>query len=174
MLRLFILVILLIAQPVSAQTQQAAVAMPDSYSADVARQVLEDGGNAVDAAVAANFVLAVTLPEAGNIGGGGFMLIYKDNQADFLDYREKAPLAAHKDMYLDDKGNVIQEKPLYGILASGVPGAVMGMWQAHQKYGTKVSPDKTGYLAGRRRLYAAPQAGELSQTLYPTRQAEPP
>ncbi|GGD70080.1 gamma-glutamyltransferase [Lacimicrobium alkaliphilum] len=137
MLRLFILVVLLVSQPVVAQTQQAAVAMPDSYSADVARQVLEEGGNAVDAAVAANFVLAVTLPEAGNIGGGGFMLIYKDNQADFLDYREKAPLAAHKDMYLDAKGNVIQEKPLYGILASGVPGAVMGMWQAHQKYGTK-------------------------------------
>ncbi|WP_088331490.1 gamma-glutamyltransferase [Lacimicrobium sp. SS2-24] len=137
MLRLYILIILLFTQPAFAQTQQAAVAMPDSYSADVARQVLENGGNAIDAAVAANFVLAVTLPEAGNIGGGGFMLIYKDNEASFLDYREKAPMAAHKDMYLDEAGKVVQEKPLYGILASGVPGAVMGMWQAHQKHGTK-------------------------------------
>ncbi|CAM3879254.1 gamma-glutamyltranspeptidase [Pseudoalteromonas mariniglutinosa NCIMB 1770] len=118
------------------KTAQAAVAMPDSYSSDTARAILEQGGNAVDAAIAAQFVLAVTLPEAGNIGGGGFMLIQKDGQGDFIDYRETAPSAAHRDMYLDDKGNVIANKSVYGIHASGVPGSVAGMWLAHQKHGT--------------------------------------
>ncbi len=116
---------------------QSAVAMPDIYSAEVAKTVLESGGNAVDAAIAVQFTLAVTLPEAGNIGGGGFMTIYKDGKADFLDYREVAPLAAHKDMYLDKNKNVIPNLSLYGILSSGVPGTVEGMWQAHKKYGTQ-------------------------------------
>jgi len=116
--------------------QQAAVAMPDSYSADVAADILKQGGNAVDAAIAAQFVLAVTLPEAGNIGGGGFMLIYKDDKADFLDYRETAPLKAHRDMYLDKEGKVIKGQSLFGALASGVPGTVDGMWQAHKKHGS--------------------------------------
>ncbi|MBB1409334.1 gamma-glutamyltransferase [Pseudoalteromonas sp. SG44-17] len=120
----------------SGKTAQAAVAMPDSYSSDVARAILEQGGNAVDAAIAAQFVLAVTLPEAGNIGGGGFMLIQKDGQGDFIDYRETGPIAAHRDMYLDDKGNVVANKSIYGIHASGVPGSVAGMWLAHQKHGT--------------------------------------
>ncbi len=115
----------------------AALAMPDSYSAQTVKKILEDEGNAVDAAIAAQFVLAVTLPEAGNIGGGGFMTIYKDKKADFLDYREVAPERAHRDMYLDKKGNVIPYLSLYGILSSGVPGTVDGMWQAHQKYGSK-------------------------------------
>ncbi|MEH6393453.1 gamma-glutamyltransferase [Pseudoalteromonas sp.] len=118
------------------KTSQAAVAMPDSYSSDTARAILEQGGNAVDAAIAAQFVLAVTLPEAGNIGGGGFMLIQKDGKGDFIDYRETAPSAAHRDMYLDDKGEVITNKSVYGIHASGVPGSVAGMWLAHQKHGT--------------------------------------
>lgn len=116
---------------------QSAVAMPDSYSATEAKKVLQNGGNAIDAAIAAQFVLAVTLPEAGNIGGGGFMTIYKDGTSDFLDYRETAPAAAHKDMYLDEQKNVIPNLSLYGILSSGVPGTVEGMWQAHKKYGTK-------------------------------------
>jgi len=116
--------------------EQAAVAMPDSYSADVAADILKQGGNAVDAAIAAQFVLAVTLPEAGNVGGGGFMLIYKDKQTQFLDYREQAPLKAHRDMYLDEQGNVIKGKSLFGVLSSGVPGTVDGMWQAHKKYGS--------------------------------------
>jgi len=115
----------------------SAIAMPDKFSAEVVQRVLNDGGNAVDAAIAAQFVLAVTLPEAGNVGGGGFMLIYKDNKAQFLDYREVAPLQAHRDMYLDKQGNVIPNKSLYSILSTGVPGTVDGMWQAHQKYGTK-------------------------------------
>jgi len=83
--------------PTSAK-QSAALAMPDSYSAEVAKQILEEGGNAVDAAIAAQFVLAVTLPEAGNIGGGGFMTIYKDEKSDFLDYREVAPKRAYREM----------------------------------------------------------------------------
>jgi gamma-glutamyltranspeptidase/glutathione hydrolase len=116
--------------------QQAAVAMPDSFSADVSAQILAQGGNAIDAAIAAQFVLAVTLPEAGNIGGGGFMVIYKDNVANFLDYREVAPAKAHRDMYLDENGHVIPFQSLYGVLSSGVPGTVDGMWQAHKKYGS--------------------------------------
>ena len=116
--------------------EQAAVAMPDSYSADVSANILKLGGNAVDAAIAAQFVLAVTLPEAGNIGGGGFMLVYKDNKAEFLDYREQAPIAAHRDMYLDKSGEVIPGKSLFGVLAAGVPGTVDGMWQAHKKHGS--------------------------------------
>ncbi|SEL55255.1 gamma-glutamyltranspeptidase / glutathione hydrolase [Colwellia chukchiensis] len=119
-----------------AKLSSAAVAMPDGYSADVAAKILAQGGNAVDAAIAAQFVLAVTLPEAGNVGGGGFMVIYKDKQSDFLDYREVAPLKAHRDMYLDDAGNVIANLSLYGALSAGVPGTVDGMWQAHKKYGS--------------------------------------
>ncbi|MFT6954250.1 MAG: gamma-glutamyltranspeptidase/glutathione hydrolase [Glaciecola sp.] len=115
---------------------KAAVAMPDSYSADVAKEILQKGGNAVDAAIAAQFVLAVTLPEAGNIGGGGFMLIYKDGEGDFIDYREQAPLSAHKDMYLDEQGNVVPNQSVIGVLSSGVPGTVAGMWLAHEKHGS--------------------------------------
>ncbi|MDN3490560.1 MULTISPECIES: gamma-glutamyltransferase [unclassified Pseudoalteromonas] len=116
--------------------KQSAVAMPDTFSAHAAKAVLEQGGNAVDAAIAAQFVLGVTLPEAGNIGGGGFMLIHKDGQGDFIDYRETAPSAAHRDMYLDEQGQVIENKSIYGIHASGVPGSVAGMWLAHKKHGT--------------------------------------
>ncbi|MDZ7643088.1 MAG: gamma-glutamyltransferase [Woeseiaceae bacterium] len=114
----------------------AAVAMPDGYGADVAEAVLRDGGNAVDAAVAAGFALAVTYPEAGNIGGGGFMLIHMDGRQYFLDYRETAPLAAHRDMYLDDDGNVVEGASLVGHLAVGVPGTVAGLWEAHRRFGT--------------------------------------
>ena len=116
--------------------KQSALAMPDTFSAHAAKAVLEQGGNAVDAAIAAQFVLAVTLPEAGNIGGGGFMLIHKDGKGDFIDYRETAPSAAHRDMYLDEQGQVIENKSIYGIHASGVPGSVAGMWLAHKKHGT--------------------------------------
>ena len=120
---------------------QAGVAMPDKFSADVAADILSKGGNAVDAAIAAQFVLAVTLPEAGNIGGGGFMLVHKDGKNDFIDYREKAPLAASRDMYLDEEGNVIPYKSVFGIFSSGVPGTVSGMWLAHKKYGTMAWED---------------------------------
>ncbi len=118
------------------QTTERAVAMPDSYSAAVARDVLTKGGNAVDAAIASAFVLAVTYPEAGNIGGGGFMLIHMKGKSQFLDYRETAPMASTADMYLDDKGEHDPRASLVGPLASGVPGTVSGMWAAHQSYGT--------------------------------------
>ena len=116
--------------------RQAAAATPDSYAADIAANVIEKGGNAVDAAVAVGFSLAVTYPEAGNIGGGGFMVLYFDGKPWFLDYRETAPAAAHRDMYLDDKGEVIPDLSLIGHKASGVPGTVAGLWAAHQRFGS--------------------------------------
>ncbi|KUM51512.1 gamma-glutamyltransferase [Rheinheimera sp. EpRS3] len=115
---------------------QAAVASPDQYGALVAEQILKKGGNAVDAAVATAFTLAVTYPEAGNIGGGGFMTLWFDGKAYFLDYREIAPAAAHRDMYLDEEKQVIENLSLIGHKASGVPGTVMGLWQAHQRFGS--------------------------------------
>ncbi|MEL6945492.1 MAG: gamma-glutamyltransferase, partial [Bacteroidota bacterium] len=94
------------------------------------------GGNAVDAVIAVQFALAVVYPRAGNIGGGGFMVIRQaDGSTNALDYREKAPAAASRDMYLDSAKNVIQGLSTIGHLASGVPGTVAGMWEAHQKYG---------------------------------------
>ena len=98
-----------------------AVAAPDQYGAEVAAQVLKRGGNAVDAAVATAFTLAVTYPEAGNIGGGGFMTIFFDGKPYFLDYRETAPAAATRDMYLDEKGEVIENLSMVGARAAGVP-----------------------------------------------------
>ncbi|RBP53365.1 gamma-glutamyltransferase [Arenicella xantha] len=125
-----------VSQPVDRQqTQAAAYAMPDKYSAQVVEAVLREGGNAIDAAVAAGFTLAVTFPEAGNIGGGGFLLTRFEGQNYFLDYREKAPLAAHRDMYLDATGEVVDRASLVGIRAAGVPGTVDGLWRAHQRFG---------------------------------------
>ena len=113
----------------------AAVAIPDKYGAQVAEDVLRAGGNAVDAAVAVGFSMAVTFIDAGNIGGGGFMMIYMDGTPAFLDYREAAALAAHRDMYLDEDGEVIENASLIGAQAAGVPGTVAGLWEAHQRYG---------------------------------------
>lgn len=112
-----------------------AVAAPDQYGAQVAAEILKKGGNAVDAAVATAFTLAVTYPEAGNIGGGGFMTLYMDGKPYFLDYREVAPKAASRNMYLDEKGEIIENLSLVGARAAGVPGTVMGLWEAHQKFG---------------------------------------
>jgi len=120
------------AQP--AQLKSGAVAAPDKYGALAAREVLKAGGNAVDAAVATAFTLAVTYPEAGNLGGGGFMTLYVDGKPYFLDYRETAPAAATATMYLDAKGDVTSHS-LYGNLAAGVPGTVRGMADAHKRFG---------------------------------------
>jgi gamma-glutamyltranspeptidase / glutathione hydrolase len=99
-------------------------------------EIMQAGGNAVDAAVATGFALAVVHPPAGNIGGGGFMLIrMADGQTHFLDYREKAPAAATRDMYLDAQGNVIAGASEIGYKSIGVPGSVAGMVYAEQKYG---------------------------------------
>ena len=114
----------------------AAVAMPDRYGAAVAEQILAAGGNAVDAGIAAGFALAVSYPEAGNIGGGGFMLIRMKGDNAFIDYRETAPLAADRDMYLDENGDVIPRMSLVGHLSVGVPGTVAGFWEAHQRFGS--------------------------------------
>jgi gamma-glutamyltranspeptidase/glutathione hydrolase len=113
----------------------SAIAVADKFSADAAEQIFKEGGNAVDAAVAIAFTLAVTYPEAGNIGGGGFMTLYVNGKPYFLDYREKAPLAATRNMYLDDKGNVIKGMSLFGYRAAGVPGTVEGMWEAQRRFG---------------------------------------
>lgn len=122
--------------PVFALTLEGgAVAAPDQYGAEVAAQILKKGGNAVDAAVATAFTLAVTYPEAGNIGGGGFMTLFVKGKPYFLDYRETAPKAANRDMYLDEKGEVIENMSLVGARAAGVPGTVMGLWEAHRKFG---------------------------------------
>jgi gamma-glutamyltranspeptidase/glutathione hydrolase len=108
---------------------------------DAGVEILAKGGNAVDAAVAVGFALAVVLPQAGNIGGGGFMLIrpasknLAEGQPRFLDYREKAPAAASANMYLDDKGNVVPKLSTVGMKASGVPGTVAGLTYAEKKYG---------------------------------------
>ena len=119
----------------SNSTRQAAIAVSDQYAASVAEEVLLAGGNAVDAAVATGFALAVTYIDAGNIGGGGFMLIHMDGNAYFLDYRETAPMKAHRDMFLDENGNVVKNSTLIGPRAAGVPGTVAGFWAAHQKFG---------------------------------------
>ena len=110
--------------------------MPDRYGAMVSEEILAAGGNAVDAGIAAGFALAVTFPEAGNIGGGGFMLIRMNDENAFVDYREKAPLAADRDMYLDENGDVIPGASLIGHLSVGVPGTVAGFWAAHERYGS--------------------------------------
>ena len=119
----------------AAELNAGAVAAPDEYGAKVAAQILKAGGNAVDAAVATAFTLAVTYPEAGNIGGGGFMTLYVDGKPYFLDYRETAPRAASKGMYLNEKGEVIENLSLIGSKAAGVPGTVLGLWEAHKKFG---------------------------------------
>jgi len=101
----------------------------------VGLNILRRGGNAIDAAVATGFALAVTLPSYGNIGGGGFMVIrFEDGRTTTIDFREKAPAAASRDMYLDEEGNVIKGLSTTGILASGAPGSVRGLGLAHEKY----------------------------------------
>ena len=107
--------------------------------------MMQAGGNAVDAAVATGFALAVVHPQAGNLGGGGFMLIRTaDGQTHFLDYREKAPAAATATMYLDAKGNVVEDASLVGYKAIGVPGSVAGLAYAQKKYGRLPLPQVMG------------------------------
>jgi gamma-glutamyltranspeptidase/glutathione hydrolase len=118
--------------------QQGMVASQEELATKAGLQVLKEGGNAVDAAVTIGFTLAVTLPQAGNLGGGGFMLIHlaDKNQTIALDYREKAPLKATKDMFLDAQGNVDQKKSQFSHLSVGVPGTVAGLVMALENYGT--------------------------------------
>ena len=114
----------------------AMVVSAHPIASQVGKRILQQGGNAIDAAIATQLALAVVYPSAGNIGGGGFMLIrLHDGRVDGLDYREKAPAAATTGMYLDSLGEVIPEMSQIGHLAHGVPGTVAGLEAAHQKYG---------------------------------------
>lgn len=114
----------------------AMVVSAHPLASEAGKNVLKAGGNAIDAAVAVHFTLAVVYPNAGNIGGGGFMVGYIPGVGSFaLDFREQAPLAAFRDMYLDNQGTVIPDLSLLGCLAAGVPGSVDGIWEAHQRYG---------------------------------------
>ncbi|MDP1677595.1 MAG: gamma-glutamyltransferase [Bacteroidota bacterium] len=119
------------------RAKHGMVVSADPLASKAGMEILKKGGNAVDAAVAVGFALAVTYPAAGNIGGGGFMNIrFADGRCFAIDYREKAPGKATRDMYLDSAGNFISEKSTIGHLAAGVPGAVAGMLTGLEKYGT--------------------------------------
>jgi gamma-glutamyltranspeptidase/glutathione hydrolase len=121
--------------PVAAEN--GMVASAQHLASEVGVEVLKRGGNAVDAAVAVGYALAVVYPEAGNIGGGGFMtIVLADGRETFIDFREKAPLAATRDMYLDAKGEVVKGLSTRGYLAVAVPGTVGGLEYAREKYGT--------------------------------------
>src|SRR5215208_4868130 len=124
-------------EPVRAR--HGIVASTNEVASRVGVEIMKRGGNAVDAAIAVAFALAVTHPAAGNLGGGGFMMIrLKDGRTTAIDYREMAPAAAHRDVYLDKNGNVIEGEggPLIGYRAAGVPGTVRGMELALKKYGS--------------------------------------
>jgi hypothetical protein len=122
--------------PVAAENGMVVTAQ--HLATHVGVDVLKSGGNAVDAAVAVGYALAVVYPAAGNLGGGGFMTIQlADGRKTFLDFREKAPLAATANMYLDKDGNVVPDLSTRGHLAVGIPGTVSGMEMALTKYGTK-------------------------------------
>jgi gamma-glutamyltranspeptidase/glutathione hydrolase len=121
-------------QPV--RTKHAMVVSIHHEATDAGVEILKDGGNAIDAAVATGFALAVVHPIAGNLGGGGFMLVhFASGKSTFIDYRERAPLAATANMYLDAKGNVVPDASITGYKAIGVPGSVAGMVYAEKKYG---------------------------------------
>jgi gamma-glutamyltranspeptidase/glutathione hydrolase len=119
------------------------VASENQLASQVGLDVLKKGGNAVDAAVAIGFALAVALPNAGNLGGGGFMIVHdaKSGKDTAIDFREKAPAAAGRDMYLDEKGNVVPNKSLYTHASIGVPGTVAGLLYALDHYGTRQRGD---------------------------------
>ncbi len=117
--------------------QSAMVASAHPLASQIGKDILKSGGNAFDAAIAMQFALAVVYPVAGNIGGGGFAVFREENgNVGSLDFREKAPKSAHKDMYLDADGNVIPKLSTEGHKAAGVPGSVDGMFKLHEKYGS--------------------------------------
>ena len=121
----------------------AVVVTRHHLATDVGAEILEIGGNAVDSAVAIAFALAVVNPSAGNLGGGGFLLYYNadENKTYALDYRERAPIAANENMFLDADGNVIKNLSLNSYLAAGIPGTVKGMFTIHELFGSKSMED---------------------------------
>jgi gamma-glutamyltranspeptidase/glutathione hydrolase len=125
------------AAPQELESNQGMVVASQHLASDVGAAILRQGGNAVDAAVAVGYALAVTHPCCGNLGGGGFMTIHlADGRNIFINFREKAPLAARADMFLDARGNVAGNRSVDGYLAAGVPGTVMGLETARQRLGT--------------------------------------
>lgn len=138
--RLFLSFFLLVCGAGSSCSQpysKGAVSSAHKLATEAGIDVLQSGGNAVDASVAVGFVLAVVYPQAGNIGGGGFMVIHSSNALNTtIDYREKAPSLSHRNMYLDSQGNVVSGLSTLGHLAAGVPGSVAGLLYALEKYGT--------------------------------------
>ncbi|WP_299806165.1 gamma-glutamyltransferase [uncultured Shewanella sp.] len=168
------------AQPIWAK--HGMVSSQEALATQAGVEILKQGGNAVDAAVAVGFSLAVTLPRAGNIGGGGFMLVHlsEPNKTIAIDYREMAPSKAHRDIFLDEKGNPVNKLSREHGLAVGVPGTVMGMELALEKYGTMtmkqvtdaaikmakegiiVTPDLQASLSGlKRRIAQWPSSAEI-------------
>ena len=137
---LFLLARGLVAQaaaPLEMESSNGMVVSSQHFASDVGADILRQGGNAVDAAVAVGYALAVTHPCCGNLGGGGFMMIHlADGRNTFINFREKAPLAARADMFLDARGGVLGKKSVDGYLAVGIPGTVMGLETAREKYGT--------------------------------------
>jgi gamma-glutamyltranspeptidase/glutathione hydrolase len=125
------------AAPLELESDRGMVVSSQHLASEAGAAILRQGGNAIDAAVAVGYALAVTHPCCGNLGGGGFMLIhFAGGNNTFINFREKAPLAAGPDMFLDAAGKVVSSRSLEGYLAVGVPGTVMGLETARQKYGT--------------------------------------
>ena len=175
-------------QKLISEGNQSMVSTQHFLATQVGVDILEKGGNAYDASVAIGFALAVVLPRAGNIGGGGFMVIYDSNDKNnySIDYREKAPLISTTNMYLDENGTVIDNKSTLGYLASGVPGTVAGLWSVHQRFGSmrwseliepaiKLAEDGfeiTPYMADmlikyNEKLSAFEETNKIFQTYYP-------
>lgn len=120
------------------ETTNGVVVSAEPLASEVGMRILEGGGNAIDAAVGTGFALAVTYPTAGNLGGGGFMVIrFADGRTTTIDFRERAPGNSDRDMYLDDSGEFIPDKSQFGATAAGVPGSPAGLLYALKKYGTK-------------------------------------
>jgi gamma-glutamyltranspeptidase / glutathione hydrolase len=129
------------ASPPALEASAGMVVTAQHFASEAGAAVLRQGGNAVDAAVAVGYALAVTHPCCGNLGGGGFMTIHlADGRNTFINFREKAPLAARADMFLDPHGNPISDRSVNGYLAVGVPGTVLGLETARQEYGTLARP----------------------------------
>ena len=126
-----------VSKPTGLVVTKAMVVSAREEASKIGADIMKRGGNAFDAMVGTELALAVAFPFAGNIGGGGFMVYRKANgEVGSLDYREKAPLAATKDMFLDSEGNVIKGKSTQTALAIGVPGTIAGVFALHKKYGT--------------------------------------
>ena len=125
------------AVPLELESNSGMVVTSQHLASEVGAAILREGGNAIDAAVGVGYALAVTHPCCGNLGGGGFMVIhFAEGKNTFINFRERAPLAARADMLLDAQGNVVSNRSLTGYLAVGVPGTVMGLETARRKYGT--------------------------------------